>query len=85
MIKEKISTSRGTHVLESLKKVYSQDSLNLTDGVKIFREDSWALVRASGTEPIIRILVDAESHESSMVFHKELMGHISAITKKYVP
>ena len=45
MIKDKISTSLGTPVLESLKKVYSQDSLDLTDGVKILRENSWALVR----------------------------------------
>jgi phosphomannomutase/phosphoglucomutase len=79
MIKEKIRTSRGTHVLESLKRVYSQDSLNLTDGVKIFREDSWALVRASGTEPIIRIIIDADSHNYGQVFYKELMDHISKI------
>jgi len=80
MIKDKISTSRGTQVLESLKRVYSQDSLDLTDGVKIFREDSWALVRASGTEPIIRIIIDADSHNHCQVFYKELMDHISETT-----
>jgi len=80
MIKDKISTSRGTQVLESLKRVYSQDSLDLTDGVKIFREDSWALVRASGTEPIIRIIIDADSHNHGQVFYKELMDHISETT-----
>jgi phosphomannomutase/phosphoglucomutase len=82
MIKDKISTSRGTHVLESLKRVYSQDSLNLTDGVKIFREDSWALVRASGTEPIIRIIIDADSHNHGQVFYNELMDHITKITNR---
>ena len=82
MIKDKISTSRGTHVLESLKRVYSQDSLDLTDGVKIFREDSWALVRASGTEPIIRIIIDADSHNHGQVFYKELMDHISETTNR---
>jgi len=82
MIKDKISTSRGTQVLESLKKVYSQDSLDLTDGVKIFREDSWALVRASGTEPIIRIIIDADSHNHGQVFFKELMDCILKITNR---
>jgi len=82
MIKDKISTSRGTQVLESLKRVYSQDSLNLTDGVKILREDSWALVRASGTEPIIRIIIDADSHNHGQVFYKELMDHIIKITNR---
>jgi phosphomannomutase/phosphoglucomutase len=84
LIKDKISTSHGTNVLEFLKKAYSQDKVDQTDGIKIFRKGSWALVRASGTEPIIRILVDAESRDSGQVFHKELMDHISAITQKYV-
>jgi phosphomannomutase/phosphoglucomutase len=82
MIKDKISTSLGTHVLESLKKVYSQDSLDLTDGVKILRRDSWALVRASGTEPIIRIIVDADTHNHGQVFYNELMDHITKITNR---
>jgi phosphomannomutase/phosphoglucomutase len=80
MIKDKISTSLGTQVLESLKRIYSQDSLDLTDGIKIFREDSWALVRASGTEPIIRIIIDAACDNHGQVFYKELMDHISKIT-----
>jgi phosphomannomutase/phosphoglucomutase len=84
LIKDKISTPHGIKVLEFLKKVYSQDKMDQTDGIKIFREVSWALVRASGTEPIIRILVDAESRDGGQVFHKELMKNISAITKKYV-
>jgi phosphomannomutase/phosphoglucomutase len=84
LIKDKISTSHGTKVVEFLKKAYSQDKLDQTDGIKIFRKGSWALVRASGTEPIIRILVDAESRNGGRVFHKELMDNISAITKKNV-
>jgi phosphomannomutase/phosphoglucomutase len=82
MIKDKISTSHGTQVLESLKTVYSQESLDLTDGVKILRKDSWALVRASGTEPIIRIIIDADSHNHGKVFYNELMDHIAEITNK---
>jgi len=82
MIKDKISTSQGTQVLESLKTVYSQESLDLTDGVKILRKDSWALVRASGTEPIIRIIIDADSHNHGKVFYNELMDHIAKITNK---
>ena len=82
MIKDKISTSSGPEVLESLRRVYAQDSLDLTDGVKILRKDSWALIRASGTEPIIRIIIDADSHTRGQVFYKELMDQISEITRK---
>ncbi|MFY9801071.1 MAG: phosphoglucosamine mutase, partial [Methanoregula sp.] len=79
IIKDKISSPLGTHILESLKRVYSQDKQDLTDGVKIFRGDSWALVRSSGTEPIIRIIVDADDNDSGQIFHKELMSQISKI------
>jgi phosphomannomutase/phosphoglucomutase len=82
LIKDKISTTHGTKVLEFLKKAYSLDKIDQTDGIKIFRHDSWALVRASGTEPIVRILVDAEDRQSGLVFYKELMDHISDIIKK---
>jgi phosphomannomutase/phosphoglucomutase len=81
IIKDKIKTSLGPQVLESLKVKYSDDKLDLTDGVKIIRDNSWALVRASGTEPIIRIIVDADTHECGKIFHQELMSHISKITE----
>ena len=80
IIKDKISSPRGTQVLESLKGEYSHDSLDLTDGVKIFRRDLWALVRSSGTEPIIRIIVDSDNNDSGRIFHKELMSQILKIT-----
>ena len=61
MIKDKISTLQGAEVLEEIKNIYKNETLDLTDGVKIFRKNSWALVRASGTEPIMRIIIDAEN------------------------
>lgn len=82
MIKDKIRTSRGVQVLESLKKIYSQESLDLTDGVKILRKDSWALVRASGTEPIIRIIIDSDSDQHCQIFYDEVLKHISKITTR---
>jgi phosphomannomutase/phosphoglucomutase len=81
IIKDKISSPLGTQILESLKSAYSHEKQDLTDGVKIFRGDSWALVRSSGTEPIIRIIVDGDNNESCRIFHKELMDQISKITK----
>jgi phosphomannomutase/phosphoglucomutase len=62
--------------------VYSKEKIDQTDGLKIFRNTSWLLVRASGTEPIIRILIDAEDQKSGEIFYKDLMNHISEITNK---
>jgi phosphomannomutase/phosphoglucomutase len=80
IIKGKMSSSSGTQVLEHLKKIYSSYRLDLTDGVKIFQGPSWALVRTSGTEPIIRIIVDSDNENSGRVFYSELMDHLSKIT-----
>jgi len=79
LIKDKISTPHGVKLLENLKMAYSKERIDQTDGLKIFRNTSWALVRASGTEPMIRILIDAEDQKSGEIFYKNLMIHISEI------
>lgn len=76
LIKDKIRTKAGTHILESLGRIYSREFHDLTDGVKIFRGDTWVLVRASGTEPIIRIIVDSDKYETGQMFYREVMDHI---------
>ncbi len=37
--------------------------VDTTDGVKIFLEDGWVLVRPSGTEPIFRVFTEAKTPE----------------------
>ncbi|MFA4640628.1 phosphoglucosamine mutase [Pyrococcus kukulkanii] len=44
------------------EKGYTVDT---TDGAKIIFDDGWVLVRASGTEPIIRIFSEAKSEEKA--------------------
>jgi phosphomannomutase/phosphoglucomutase len=49
--------------------------LDTTDGYRLDYDDSWVLVRPSGTEPIIRIYAEAHDHEQSA----ELAGWIRDI------
>lgn len=46
------------HVLSSV-----HGNVDTTDGVKIWYDDGWLLIRPSGTEPIIRIFVEAETEQ----------------------
>lgn len=79
MIKEKISTIHGSHLIEQLSKRYAQESIDSTDGLKIKRRNTWALVRVSGTEPLIRIMVDADDSAAASAFYLEIKKSVSEI------
>jgi phosphomannomutase/phosphoglucomutase len=72
MIKEKVKTSDAPQVMKRLKKVLSGEQIDKTDGLKIIRGSTWALVRASGTEPLIRIIVESDNKTSAETFFGEI-------------
>jgi phosphomannomutase/phosphoglucomutase len=76
MIKEKISSKNCEQLLESFRFAFVNDTLDQTDGLKIFRKDCWALVRTSGTEPLIRIIIDGTTVEKCEALRDEMMIHI---------
>lgn len=49
------------HLLNEIKKKYTDNKPNTTDGVKIDFENSWVHLRKSNTEPIIRVYTEAPS------------------------
>ncbi|MBR1908781.1 phosphoglucomutase/phosphomannomutase family protein [bacterium] len=63
------SDSTTKQILESFKQTETVEDLtvkskNQKDGVKlVFTNESWILVRPSGTEPLLRIYIEAESRE----------------------
>lgn len=77
LIKEKINIADGNLVIDSLKTAFAKDKLDLTDGIKIYRGQSWALVRASGTEPIMRIVIDAENKDTALSLFKEIQQNLN--------
>ena len=82
MIKDKISAVGGAAILNALKSAYSHVIIDETDGVKIFQGNSWALVRASGTEPLIRIIIDAEDEEQGKALRDEVVDELGLAIKK---
>jgi len=77
IIKDKITSRDGPKILKSLISAFSEDTIDQTDGIKIFRDNSWALIRASGTEPIIRIIIDSENRQVGQAFYSELKDKIN--------
>jgi phosphomannomutase/phosphoglucomutase len=72
MIKEKISTPHRNVIIKSLDTAFSGEKLDRTDGIKIIRDQAWALVRASGTEPLIRIMVESNRKKNADDLHREV-------------
>jgi phosphomannomutase len=65
MIKEKLvcPSDKISVVLRMLRQEYAAYPMDLRDGVKVSLPDGWFLVRGSNTEPIIRVIAEAE-HEA---------------------
>ena len=49
------------HLLNEIKKKYTDNKPNTIDGIKIDFENSWVHLRKSNTEPIIRVYTEAPS------------------------
>ncbi|HEY8204185.1 MAG TPA: phosphoglucosamine mutase [Pyrinomonadaceae bacterium] len=62
MIKEKIAcpSDKISAILRLLRQEYATYPMDLRDGVKVHLPNGWFLVRGSNTEPIIRVIAEAE-------------------------
>ena len=71
MIKEKMDLSEigGRSViapaLEKLVSAFADEQVNDSDGVRIDFEEGWVHVRASNTEPIMRVIAEAHTEEDA--------------------
>jgi phosphomannomutase len=46
-------------VLERFRRHHAREHPDCTDGVRLTRDDAWLHVRASATEPLLRIIAEA--------------------------
>ena len=63
MIKEKMKcpSDKISIILRMVRQEYATYPMDLRDGVKVSLPDGWFLVRGSNTEPIIRVIAEAQS------------------------
>ncbi len=81
MIKGKVRADGARKVVDRLAAGYSREETDRLDGLKITRGGTWALVRASGTEPLIRINVESEDRGAAESFHRELVDAVNRLCK----
>lgn len=57
--------------VETKAHVFAPDNINTLDGVRLEFADSWMLIRASGTEPVIRVICESTSQKhTEELIHK---------------
>jgi phosphomannomutase/phosphoglucomutase len=74
LIKEKHHTPHPQALVDAIEEAFSEDTIERIDGVKIIRNDVWALVRASGTEPMIRIMVESEDLQVADEMYHQILA-----------
>ena len=61
-------------VLNRIKEIYANEKVTDIDGVKIDFADKWVHLRASNTEPIIRVYSEAATQEEAEALGQKLMN-----------
>ena len=75
-IKEKVLELLAGRLSEEAKKI------DKTDGLKIYSNKGWVLIRASGTEPIFRIFAESTDIETARLMAEKEKSGIEKIVKE---
>jgi phosphomannomutase len=66
MIKKKAKLSKNfERNIVRLKRSFSRGKINPLDGIRIDFQDSWLHIRKSNTEPLVRVIAEAESKKKA--------------------
>ncbi|NQS73238.1 MAG: phosphoglucosamine mutase [Methanoculleus sp.] len=73
LIKEKHPAPDPDALVRAVEEALPEETIEKIDGLKIIRDSAWALVRASGTEPMIRVMVESEDPGVADAMYQEIM------------
>ncbi len=74
-------SSQARQILDLAKKTFTDAKLNTTDGCRFDFDDGWLHLRASNTEPVMRLIVEAKDRsiarryiDEVLKIRKEILG-----------
>lgn len=78
-IEEKIQTRFKREIVEKVRRVIEKtgNKYSEVDGIKVWLDNGWFLIRASNTQPLIRVIIetgDEESLDQMRKYVKEVLG-----------
>ncbi|MHC4242403.1 MAG: phosphoglucosamine mutase, partial [Planctomycetota bacterium] len=76
MSKDKFTadTLQAQQIFNSAKKTFADAKLDTTDGCRFDFNDGWLHLRASNTEPVIRIFVEARDQHTAKKYVDTVLG-----------
>jgi phosphomannomutase/phosphoglucomutase len=77
--KAKCPDGKKQGALTALAGRHRGERVDTTDGVKIFRDGGWVLVRPSGTEPIFRVYAEGKTEEDAKRLATDALREIETI------
>ena len=78
IVKERLPC-RARHIAPTLRLIrhlYREETVDLTDGVKILWKDRWLHVRGSNTEPILRVAAEAPTESEARTLLEGVMEYL---------
>ena len=80
-VKKKLEcpNDKKAKALDGFARAHEKDRVDRTDGVKVYTNEGWVLVRPSGTEPIFRVYAEAKTPEVAEELAKRSLEEIRGI------
>jgi phosphoglucosamine mutase len=81
IVKDKIycPPSRVHSVVSEVKKLFRHREVDTSDGIRVEDRNGWVLVRASGTEPMIRVVAEDKIKENARARADEVINFINVL------
>jgi phosphomannomutase len=70
------------NILLELEDFYSDAKVSKIDGLKIIHDDWWAIIRKSNTEPLLRVIIEANDNVLLQKKQEELINKINLLDKR---
>ena len=79
LVKEKHHTHDPAALVRAIEEAFAGEAIEKIDGIKIVRDDAWALVRASGTEPMIRVMIESRDPDIADAMYREIVQVVGRV------
>jgi phosphomannomutase len=81
MVKDKVSIAGLPleDVFRAIEVAFAGQQMDRTDGLKVDRPDDWVHIRASNTEPILRIYAEAATAQAAAALADQVKAIVSSL------